>query len=473
MDLKVFVTVCITLYAAGLLFLSYRKSLTPLYFYLLSGVFLGATYFMVLLPWTIPDGANHFWTSYQRAEMILHGNDGHMARACDLAGWELTWCENPNLDAYSRFTQAKELLVDETLVENYNGMDELLFYKNFNYWPQILGILLARVLHLGFIPLVYMGRLFQMLVVLLGWAYAVYRIPRGKYLLAMLGVFPLLLQTQTGYSYDGMVVLVCVNFIASVLWSRFEPEHRIAYFHVVVFAALLGITKGGGYLILLPLLFLLIDRNKRAGANAIRILLPILAGLIAVYLVDVVFAPGTLYQVEAASEGMRSTKDVFADPLSYLGLLRSTYSYVQSKFYFLSMLGAYIGFLEYVNPSHGIYLALVLMIMVSCLDNTDRSERFHKWDYLWMLLPVVIAGVTIPAMLLKDTPVTETVICGIQGRYFLPVFPLVLLALDGILPHTKEEHSVAIRRIRYGLILAFGVLQCYFIWNTMTVFLGR
>ncbi|MBQ2578727.1 MAG: DUF2142 domain-containing protein, partial [Lachnospiraceae bacterium] len=99
--------------------------------------------------------------------------------------------------------------------------------------------------------------------------------------------------------------------------------------------------------------------------------------------------------------------------------------------------------------------------------------RFHKWDYLWMLLPVVIAGVTIPAMLLKDTPVTETVICGIQGRYFLPVFPLVLLALDGILPHTKEEHSVAIRRIRYGLILAFGVLQCYFIWNTMTVFLGR
>ncbi|MBR6282477.1 MAG: DUF2142 domain-containing protein, partial [Lachnospiraceae bacterium] len=216
-----------------------------------------------------------------------------------------------------------------------------------------------------------------------------------------------------------------------------------------------------------------IDRNKRAGANAIRILLPLLAGLISVYLVDVAFAPGTLYQVEAASEGMRSTKDVFADPLSYLELLRSTYSYVQSKFYFLSMLGAYIGFLEYVNPSHGIYLALVLMIMVSCLDNTGRTERFHKWDYLWMLLPVVIAAVAIPAMLLKDTPVTETVICGIQGRYFLPVFPLVLLALDGILPHTKEEHAVAVRRIRYGLILAFGALQCYFIWNTMTVFLGR
>lgn len=472
MNLNVFVAVCILCYAAGLLFLSYRKAMTPLRFYLVSGVFLGVAYLAVLLPWTIPDGGNHFWSAYQRVSAVLDGGDGHLARACDIAGWEMTWCENPSQDAYARFLQAKDLPVDETLVENHNGMEELLFYGDFNYWPMMLGIFLARVLHLGFLPLVYLGRLFQMVVVLAGWGYAVYRAPRGQYLLALLGAFPMMLQTLNGYSYDGMVAVVTVNFIASVLWARRDDHNRGAYFHVLVFAILLGFTKGGGYLILLPLVFLLHDNNRKLTDNAKRILLPVLCGLVAVYLADVVFAPGTLYQVEASGEAMMSTADVWKNPLGYLRLLGTTYSYVQSKFYFLSMLGAYVGFLEYINPSHGIYLAIALMIVISYLE-PERGKRFKAWEYLILILPAVIAVVSIPAMLLKDTPIGETVVRGIQGRYFLPVFPLLLLAMDSIFSHAKDGYGISVRRVRTFLILAFGALQCYFLWHTMTVFLGR
>ena len=477
--LQAFVFVNILLFLCGLVFWLSRKALTPLRFYILGGVFLGGAFLGLLLPWTMPDSAVHFWVAYQRAAVIIDG-DATLARKCDIDGYNLSVCENPSIANYEKNYNVWVMPKDET-VEGASFIDPgLSFYKSWNYWPQILGILLGRKLHLNFMPMVYLARLFQLLAVVAMTAYSIHRTPIGKHVFAMLGLLPIGLQTMSGFSYDGMVWAVALNFIAAALWCYKRPKDRVGYIHLLVFTALLALTKGGGYLILLPLAFLMLSREIEypLWRKILRVALVLVVGGVTVYLADKVFAPDQVYQFGTETADMLTTGYAMAHPMEYLKLALHTYG-VNWKFYFLSMTGSYLGYLEYINSSDLMYIAVALILAVECCY---RTEHFREDSYgrlklsalIAVALPVIIALLATPAMLLKDTAVGADVIAGIQGRYFLPVFPLVFILISYAWPLGKRrEWKIKDIPLSQILLLGFGALDAYFVFHTMQVFLSR
>ena len=60
----------------------------------------------------------------------------------------------------------------------------------------------------------------------------------------------------------------------------------------------------------------------------------------------------------------------------------------------------------------------------------NEEQLITVGDRIWMLLVFVgVSGLAVAAMLLYWTPYQFVVVAGVQGRYFLPVLPLALVAL--------------------------------------------
>ena len=81
-----------------------------------------------------------------------------------------------------------------------------------------------------------------------------------------------------------------------------------------------------------------------------------------------------------------------------------------------------------VNASWAYGIGLVLVLLVAAMAEAGTPPRVRGWRRWWLVL--LAAGVVALSLFacLTWTPINYTVLFGVQGRYFLPVLPLGLLA---------------------------------------------
>lgn len=83
------------------------------------------------------------------------------------------------------------------------------------------------------------------------------------------------------------------------------------------------------------------------------------------------------------------------------------------------------------------------------------------------VIVILVSGLVLAAMLISYTYVGSDIILGVQGRYFLPVLPLILLIIQG------SKNIVVKDSIETELILAITGLQLYTIWSIVSVVITR
>lgn len=99
-----------------------------------------------------------------------------------------------------------------------------------------------------------------------------------------------------------------------------------------------------------------------------------------------------------------------------------------------------------------ITIGLLLVLLMACLRQVGQPCRLTKSSRRWVRGVVLAVVLLTVAACISWTPINSTVIFGIQGRYFLPVLPLVLLLLG-------EWDSVALKKDRTaGLQLTQAIL---------------
>jgi len=96
------------------------------------------------------------------------------------------------------------------------------------------------------------------------------------------------------------------------------------------------------------------------------------------------------------------------------------------EFYLNSMIGAELGHLEVSVNKVIIEAFLALSILAGFRTDTEKSLS-RKERILFALLFLIAAFGTLLIMFVSWTPVGSGVILGIQGRYFTPVAPMLLL----------------------------------------------
>ena len=386
------------------------------------------------------------------------------------------------------------------------------------YWISALGVLAGFLLRLGFIPTLFLGRLTNLVFFAFLSAWAVKRTPVAKAVFAAVALLPMTLHLAASYSRDSNLLALCLLFAALVLDLAFGPREKLGWKQLILpaLAGLLIVPSKIVYFPLALLVFLIPAARLGHYSKAVK------GGFLALCLVCFFFNAGgqvilndfmsgnTQVAAGAASTSVSSemtvTAESTADPAQ--STPESTSSAVQTSeepaaqpseeapvqddsvcytlpyilshpldtlelairsvvengdHYVKTLIG---GTLSYFDPGVQIawtwVAALMILLALAWLQPGFELPVWAK--ALCLLVGLACCGLAVLGCI-SWTPTYYTTIYGLQGRYFLPVLCLLLLA--------RPKRLLLQTDCTRGLIYAVTLVDLLVLLNAFLSILAR
>lgn len=304
------------------------------------------------------------------------------------------------------------------------------------YVPQALGITLARVIGLGSLGLLYLGRLFNLMFYCAMGYLTMRRLPFGRELIFGIGLLPMMLHLSASMSYDVMIISMSGYFLAVCLDLAYEAK-RVRLRDVAVLGAVMavmgpckmvyGVVAG---------LCLLIPVKKFGGRGKWLMSAAVVLGAFALSMVLVNLQTVALYTgvtdryVIWAGEPGYSFAQLLHNPFHVLKLFYNTLA-LQGGQLLSGVIGGSLGNMDPVlNTPFVVMLGLAVLLVMLALRKPGESIRISRGQKAWIwFLCLLCLGALMFSMLLAWTPVSAASVQGVQGRYLLPLLPMFLLTL--------------------------------------------
>jgi len=292
---------------------------------------------------------------------------------------------------------------------------------------------------------------------LLSWL-AIRFIPFGKWLLAILVVAPMALFQASTISADTISNGIGFLFIGSTLAIATRKElawkdwGALAIMISLLFLAKVNLV----FLALIP--FLLISPSKFKMKYG-YILLAFVA--LVLFLIEVggwnFLAYSRFTRMLQGADPRQQVLFILTSPLLFIKII-SLDVWTNTLAYLQGWVGVY-GY-DYWPVPGLTYLLYPLAVVASLIQDQADPKPDKKTRIVLAALFVVGYLLTIASLYIAFTPVKSLVVAGVQGRYFTPVMPLLLLALVG-LPFLNKIHipaAVPTTLVMGALVLYVGGL---------------
>ncbi len=412
--------------------------------FLVTVLFFGLVYNVMLAPQMVPDEAKHIDMAYRYSNELLGfpslGDTKCLMRADDAA---LEFTSSPSFGNYRNIYYGLFSRVqDDRMVEA--DISSRIEGNFLLYAPAVLGMTLARLLHWGTVPMLLLARYLNLCVfALLAWA-GMRRLPFGKMTLFVLALLPVNLQQCASFSYDAMVhgllffyCCLCLKAICSR--ERLDGQEMAL---LELFSLLCVYCKGGSYLPL-ALLPILVPRARYAGkrekalGTAALLGIPVLSFAME-HIRTVSGIVGTTAATSVVSTGDGAeyltgyTIGYFmGEPLKFVYMLVNTL-FDKIGFYLESLIGYQLGWVEIETSMLVVFLFWSLLFLSTCdVEGEDRVRLKGKERLVMIFVCLCCMGLILLGMLFRWTPFGHVSIEGVQGRYFLPFLPVLLAACRG------------------------------------------
>ncbi|MDR0462753.1 MAG: DUF2142 domain-containing protein [Pseudomonadales bacterium] len=438
--------------------------------FLISAIVFGALYMIVYTPYTAANEDQHIAQTFFYSDVIMgaeHSRDGWWP------GVRVSWerrAEDSMVGFHHHSTSVgsyhhihanffrmannpQETILTST---QYNGV----FYQ---FLPQTIGVTIARFFGLGQIPTLYFGRFFSLATFIIVM-YHVIKITPFKTLFCLLGLAPATLLIAGTFSYDTSITLFSYFFIAYVLhFAYVSKKMRLKNYAVLAILSLLIIPLKYVYmpLLLLPVILLpkifkekLIDR-KKIKFGIIGVLLGILIALF-------IFGPNLLgwasHQLGLEEGFFHGTPSytigylIFENPQNLFRLLST--SVVDNMGNLITATGGIVS----AELPLWVGLATFGLFVTSVSPVVEEKKLFeiilrHK---LLMLFIVAAIYVLFNIAGLFWTTIGARHIELIQGRYFIPILPLLVIPFYNLFKRAKNNDALLMFII--ALINAYSIL---------------
>ena len=386
------------------------------------------------------------------------------------------------------------------------------------YWISALGVLAGFLLRLGFIPTLFLGRLTNLVFFAFLSAWAVKRTPVAKAVFAAVALLPMTLHLAASYSRDSNLLALCLLFAALVLDLAFGSREKLGWKQLILpaLAGLLIVPSKIVYFPLALLVFLIPAARLGRYSKAVK------GGFLALCLVCFFFNAGgqvilndfmsgnTQVAAGAASTSVSSEMTVTAESTAEpaQSTPESTSSAVQTSeepaaqpseeapvqddsvcytlpyilsypldtlelairsvvengdHYVKTLIG---GTLSYFDPGVQIawtwVAALMILLVLAWLQPGFELPVWAK--ALCLLIGLACCGLAVLGCI-SWTPTYYTTIYGLQGRYFLPVLCLLLLA--------RPKRRLLQTDCTRGLIYAVTLVDLLVLLNAFLSILAR
>lgn len=389
------------------------------------------------------------------------------------------------------------------------------------YWISALGVLAGFLLRLGFIPTLFLGRLTNLLFFAFLASWAVKRTPVAKAVFATVALLPMTLHLAASYSRDSNLLALCLLFAALVLDLAFGPTEKISwkqlilpalaglliapskivYFPLALLVFLIPAARlgrfskaiKGGFLVLCMVVFLSSAGGTLTLGGFVNGDTPVAAGAASSSTAVQEAEPAASVAAESesapapestASSGETAGADsapqpaseepvqddsvcyslpyILSHPLDTVELvIRSVVEY--GDHYVKTLVG---GTLSYFDPGVQIawtwVAALLILLVLAWLQPGFELPVWAKT--VCLLIGLACCGLAVLGCV-SWTPTYYTTIYGLQGRYFLPVLSLLLLA--------RPRRLLLQTDFTRGLVYAVTLVDILVVFNAFLSILAR
>lgn len=391
--------------------------------FLVASFALGLVYLLIFTPYSEPDSKAHVATSFYYANMLSGketvNEEGNVyARKEDVGcGGYIEFLGLDNINT------TKEQLFHSVEDDEQGALQRgKLQVPITAHLPQTIGTLIGIQLGAGAVTTLYLGKFFALLFYILCGYFGIKLIPFAKSGLMVTLLLPFSLETATSYSYDNTVLAISFLMTAYALYLKFEKKCFTVKDMILWCVLTFWLAPCKVIYFFIAFLIVLVPKKKFKKNSFYYGAVGLTAGVTALSLV--ISRLTTISGAVSGSMGKGYTISMFLkQPMkSFLLIGRTIYEY--TDFYLQQMFGGTYSWFDISIP----WVYVICYILLFCIGFLGVKEGYYlktgEKFYIGAICILVIAAVA-ASMLFTWTPADSLKIEGIQGRYVLPVLPLV------------------------------------------------
>ncbi|MBQ0036874.1 MAG: DUF2142 domain-containing protein [Firmicutes bacterium] len=403
----------------------------------------GLVFACIMSPGAIPDENNHYETALQVSNLMMHGYDNNKDIDKAYINYDSFGSFINVSYSYNRFMRDmnKPLILKGKIYE-IEEKDKYLFRYNYviQFIPQAAGISLARLFGVNMLRTYYAGRVFNLLFYALCVYIAIKNTPVHKRLFGVLSMLPIFIQQAASMSYDCFIFGLTFISISFFMKWKFGSEQISNKDIAIVFFVNLALAPAKIVYGFFALLFWLVPAEKFGNKKRKTIsLLIITCPTIFIILQNIwfriqPFVEDFLDQFKVYAETILredsgyehnggytySTTFILQHPIQTISIILRTVRFWLSTWFYQS-LGKALAGVTLILPMTYVRIILIFIGLVAL-----RKENYTMtWPVrgAFSLVCLGVAFFIILGMLYGWTLTTDTMIQGIQGRYFCPLLP--------------------------------------------------
>jgi len=472
---------------------SFFSKLKPENCFLIISLFFGILILFTTPPFQVPDEFNHFYRAYQISEGKLIG----LKQDNRVGGYipeslikisepfkTLSW----NINRETSIEQINECFNIQLEPEKKVFVDfpNTGMYSPISYLPQALSIFFLRILNPPPLYIFYFARIFTLLFWSVFIYFSIKILPFFKWLFTLIALLPMSLFINSSLSADVISNIFSFLIISYILKLIFN--NQIITKKNFIFVCILSIFLASAKLVYTPILLLYILIPKENFLNTMNKYLQI-SILFVISLFTMIFwskimnnlyVPYSLYNSQfrdgitltQCSDMYKQMENIFEN------LFRTIQIFVNSIFHAFDMwFNGYIGTFGWLDtnlPQFFIYFSYIFIIVIALFDGR-KDIVINKYQKIIfgtsMIITVVLILLT---QHLTWNCIGGNLITTIQGRYFIPAFPLIFLTLyNSKLVKTDLVIPLVILFSIFGSLLTLNTLyNRYYVineFNTSTI----
>lgn len=321
----------------------------------------------------------------------------------------------------------KEETVEIHTVGNYPGII---------YFPQAIGVEIGMIFKLNPYFSAMLGRMTGLVILVLLMTLAIRKLPKHKLFASILLLSPVALSYCASFSADGMI-LACISLMVSYVVYYMETKSKISkkdYAILAILTIIISISKMAYLPVIGILIFIPKECFEKTKNKWISFAIYMLLGLI------VAISWMKIANMNISGDATNTNTWIYTNPLGYLIVLfrttvQNAYGYIEDSFagHFLCH--------NQISVYQIIPVAYIIIAIMAFLSDENKNKTTMMQKIITFGIIVVSYVLISTAMYVYNTSFKSGLIIGVQGRYLLPLF-LMLIFFGNKKKIEIEEHRL-------------------------------
>jgi len=407
------------------------------YVFLIIAIIWGVFQVFMMPPYQVPDESGHFYRAWNFTNLNLFcDKDLKVNIPKNVVALHEKFNDATVDSGIFSFSQIKENLKDEIDSEKTKVFTQFCSYNPIGHMPQSLGISVAKIAHLSPLYTFYFGRISNLLVSILLVFFAIKITPFGKIIFFFSALLPMSFHQMASLSDDALVISGA--FFFSALLFYFSTKKYLNKLNLLsIFAASLLLSQiKPGYIGLLALLLILkpsqfkdesLNKNKASYFKYAGFVIGVLTiNLLLFFSLTKLSNPDKYLHPDYKVSPNEQILYIIKNPLNYASVIGEELE--KNSENYLKGMTARLGMLS-IEFSELFYLFMILAFFIFLSGSREKVllNFFQRIVIFTAFSSIILSIFTLEYIFW--TPPQCSSIRGIQGRYFIAAFPLLIFSI--------------------------------------------